>query len=331
MLGSEFPIWVSILLLLIGLAFIIKGADKFVDSAVAVAAKTQVPKVIIGVTIVSLGTTLPEFSVAMLGGIFDRAPIVMGGAIGSTIANIGLVLGTCLLIRPIVVHRKLYWQQGVIMLLAGVIIVLLSIDGYLNRWDALILTAGLAGFIYLSIRQVSAARKNTKDNTVGIEQSLAAVAAPVYSLRRAAAWFILGAAGIGVGATLVVQNAVIVAEWLGISELAIGLTVVALGTSLPEYVTGVTATTKGHGEIVVGNIIGADILDIFWVLGPGALSFSRLTVERQTMVFDYPAMLILMVLLVVFGIAGKQLERWQGGVLLGVYGGYLALMFLLFA
>ena len=144
-------------------------------------------------------------------------------------------------------------------------------------------------------------------------------------------WFIVGAAGVGIGAALIVQNAVIVAGWLGISELAIGLTVVALGTSLPEYVTALTAATKGHGEIAVGNVIGADILDIIWVLGPGALSFSRLTVERQSMVLDYPAMLTMMALLVIFGITGKQLARWQGGVFISLYGGYLVLMFLLFA
>ena len=163
-----------------------------------------------------------------------------------------------------------------------------------------------------------------------IEDVLNEPAAPAYSLKRAVVFFTLGAAGVGVGATLIVQNAVIVANWLGIPELIIGLTIVALGTSLPEYVTGITSVIKGHEEIAVGNIIGADILDIFWVLGPGALSFSSLPVARQTMVLDYPTMLILMALLVVFGLTGRQLSRWHGGVMLGVYGVYLAMMFLLF-
>ena len=331
MLSGEFPIWVNILLFLIGLAIITKGADKFVDSAVVIAERTWVPKVIIGATIVSLGTTLPEFSVSVIAGFLDRPQTTMGDAIGSAICNIGLILGTCLLIRPIVVHRKLYWQQGAIMVFAGVVIMLLSIDGYLSRWDALILTAGLAGYIYYSIRAARVGRKNVKDRVADIEQTLEAVAAPAYSLKRAVVWFIFGTACVVVGATLVVQNAVVVARWLGIPELVIGLTVVALGTSLPEYVTGLTATIKGHGEIVVGNMIGANILDIFWVRGLGGIGFSLLPVERQTMVFDYPVMLTLMVLLVVFGVTGKQLGRWKGGVLLTIYGIYLALMFLLFA
>ena len=331
MLGGEFPIWVNILLLLIGLAVTTKGADKFVDSAVAIAERTWVPKFIIGATIVSLGTTLPEFSVSVMAGFFDRPQTTMGDAIGSTICNIGLILGTCLLIRTVVVSRKLYWQQGAIMLLAGVAIMLLSIDGYLSRWDALILTAGLAGYIYFSVRQARVARQNAKDGIAGVEQTFKTVATPPYSLKKAVVWFILGTAAVVVGATLVVQNAVIVARWLGIPELVIGLTVVALGTSLPECVTALTATIKGHGEIAVGNMIGADILDIFWVRGLGGVGFLLLPVERQTMIFDYPVMLTLMALLVIFGTTGKQLTRWKGGVFLAIYGIYLTLMFLLFA
>ena len=136
----------------------------------------------------------------------------MGDGIGSTICNIGLLLGSCRLIRPITVHRKLHWQQGAIMVLAGVVIMLLSIDGYLSRWDALILTAGLAGYIYYSIRAVKAGRKNAKDRVADIEQSLEAVAAPAFSLRGAVVWFILGAAAVVVGATLIVQNAVVIAH-----------------------------------------------------------------------------------------------------------------------
>lgn len=331
MLGDGFPIWANILLFLVGFAIITKGADKFVDSAVVIAEKTRIPKVIIGATIVSLGTTLPEFSVSVVSGFLNRPQTTMGDTIGSTIVNIGLILGTCLLIRPIMVERKLYWQQGAIMVLGGVVIVLLSLDGYLSRGDALILTAGLAGFIYFSIRQARVARRNAVDATAPAEQTLETIAAPADSARRAVVWFILGAVAVVGGATLVVQNAVVIAHWLGIPELVIGLTVVALGTSLPEYVTGLTATTKGHGEITVGNIIGANILDIFWVRGLGGIGFLLLPVARQTMVLDYPVMLTLMALLVVFGATGRQLARWSGGVLLAIYGIYLALMFLFFA
>ena len=331
MISGDFPIWANILLLLIGLAIVTKAADKFVDSAVAIAERTGVTKVIIGATIVSLGTTFPEFNVSVMAGILDRPQTTMGDTIGSAICNIGLILGTCLLIRSVAVDRKLYWQQGAIMVLAGIVIVLLSIDGYLSRWDALILTAGLAGYIYFSVRQARADRKNAKESIEGVEQTLETDSAPVYSMRRAVTWFIVGVAGVVIGATLVVQNAVFVAQWLGIPELVISVTVVALGTSLPEYVTALTATIKGHGEITVGNMIGADILDVFWVRGLGGVGFALLPVERQTRVLDYPVMLTVMALLVIFGATGKRLTRWEGGVLLAIYGIYLVLIFRLFA
>jgi cation:H+ antiporter len=228
-------------------------------------------------------------------------------------------------------YRKLHWQQAGIMVFAGILIVLLSLDGNLSRWDALILTAGLIGYIYYSIKAARARRTEARNKTADIEQGFDAVYTPAFSLKGAAIWFILGAAGVVVGATLIVQNAVVIARWMGTPELVIGLTVVALGTSLPEYVTGLTATIKGHGEITMGNMIGADILDILWVRGLGGIGFALLPVERQTMVLDYPVMLILMVLLLVFGVTAKQVGRWHGGVLLGIYIIYLALMFTLFA
>ncbi|HEY77875.1 MAG TPA: calcium/sodium antiporter [Dehalococcoidia bacterium] len=329
MFFSDLPIWFTILLLLIGLAIITKGADKFVDSAVTIAQKTLVPKVIIGATIVSLGTTLPEFSVAAFGGIFDRSQTAVGGAIGSTICNIGLILGTCILIRPILLQRRLYWQPAAIMVLAGIAVWLLSLDGYLSRLDSLVLTAGLVGYLYFNIRAISRVRKN-RGNMPGPEPPPEKVTTGQQSLKNAVIWLVVGAISVAIGAILIVETAVNVAHWLGVPELVIGLTVVAFGTSLPEYVTGLTATVKGHGDITLGTMIGADILDILWVLGPGALSFSLLPLERQTLTLDYPVMLTIMVLLAVFTITGRQLARWQGGILIGIYGAYLALMFLLF-
>lgn len=330
MFEGSFPIWLNIVMLLGGLTLITFAADKFVDSAVVIAEKTGVPRMIIGATIVSLGTTLPEFSVMLLGGFFDRAPTAIGGAIGSTICNIGLILGTCILLRPIMAQRRLYWQHGIIMVLAGILVMLLSLDGQLTRCDSLIISAGLVFYIILSIKILGKNRNNSafqlNEETPAANQA----SIPDFSMKKAVVLFIIGAAGVAIGATLIVENAVVVASWLGIPELVIGLTVVAFGTSLPEFVTCLTATRKRHGEIAAGNIIGANILDIFWVLGPGALSFSLLEVEPQTLELDYWAMLTLMGLLVLFGLAGKKLYRWQGGIIVAVYFIYLAFMFTFF-
>ena len=330
MFEGSLPIWLNIVLLLVGLTIITFAADKFVDSAVVIARRTGISPMIIGATIVSLGTTLPEFSVMLLGGFLDRAPTAIGGAIGSTICNIGLILGTCILLRPIIAQRRLYWRHGIIMVLAGILVWLLSLDEILSRVDSLIITVVLIAYIILTLRYFGVSRSEVSPQPAQEDSTIKTVTTPDYSLKKAVILFIIGAGGVALGATLIVENAVIVAGWLGIPELVIGLTVVAFGTSLPELVTCLTATIKRHGEIAVGNIIGADILDVLWVLGPGALSFSRLEVEKQTLVLDYPAMLILMVLLVSFGITGHRLQRWQGGIILGVYLAYLSIMFIYF-
>ena len=149
------------------------------------------------------------------------------------------------------------------------------------------------------------------------------------ALGRQIGLFLLGAAGILIGSILLVGNAKILAAWLGVPELIIGLTAVAIGTSLPEYVTAITATLKGHSELGVGNVIGANILNLLWVLGACAL-VRPLPIEHQTRVLDCPLMLLIMVLLVRMIASDSRLERWEGGVLLGLYVGYLALMFTFF-
>lgn len=153
---------------------------------------------------------------------------------------------------------------------------------------------------------------------------------PVAHLGKEIFWLLLGGLAVVAGATLIVQNTVVVARWLGVPELVIALTLVALGTSLPELVVGITSSVKGHNDIAAGNLIGASILDILWVRGPGGLVFSRLPVEHQTLVLDYPVMLGLAALLIIFLAARKRLSRLNGGILFAIYVGYLAVLFLFF-
>lgn len=329
----DFPIW-NLFLLLTGLALIAKSADKFVDAAVAIAQRLCVPEVIIGATIVSLGTTIPEFTVSITSGIFDRPQTTMGDAIGSNIANIALVLGICLVVRSAAINRRLHLQQGAIMLLASLTVILLSVDGLLCRWDSLILTLGLGGYCYYSVR---AAQRERSGVISGLRQDGAgvptregeAVIPSDACLRRRIAWFAIGAIGVLAGATLIVQNAVIVARGLGVSELVLALTVVAVGTSLPELATAVTATLKGHPGIAVGNMIGACILCLLWVRGVGGFPFSSpLPIEPHMWVLDYPVMLMVMTLLLVFGAMGGQLKRWHGITFLAIYAAYASVLYL---
>ena len=315
------PIWMNALMFLLGMAVIAKGADWFTDSSVSIAEVTHVPKAMIGATIVSLATTFPEFSVSLTAALSHQPQTAIGNAVGSTICNIGLILATVVLVRPMLIERGAVRAQGGFMIAAGAGIILLTLRGTLSRAGGLVLVAGLAAYVWFSVRGALSHRRSQRS-----QEPQAAAPKP---LGREIRLFLLGAVCVVLGSVLLVKNAKILAEWLQVPELIIGLTLVAVGTSLPEYVTAVTATLKGHSELGVGNVIGANILNLVWVLGASAL-VRPLHLAHQTRVLDLPVMLLIMVLLVVMIATGSRLRRWEGAVLLGVYVLYLTAMFALF-
>jgi cation:H+ antiporter len=316
------PTWMNALLFLLGMVIITKGADWFTGASVVIAERTHVPKGVIGATIVSVATTFPEFSVSLTATFFHQPQTAIGNAVGSTICNIGLILATVVLFRPVPIHQETVRKQGLFMIIGGGAVIALSIQGVLTRIGGLILVVGLITYICYSIKTARSHRKN--------QQALKHVKIDSKGLGREIVLFLLGAVCVGIGSMLLVRNAKILAVWLGIPELIIGLTMVAIGTSLPEYVTAITATIKGHSELGVGNVIGANILNIFWVLGVCGL-IHPLHIEHQTRVLDFPFMFSIMVLLVIMVSTDSKLKRWEGGLLFGVYLGYLTLMFTLFA
>ena len=335
---ESLPRWANAVFFLLGMAVITKGADLFTDSAIRLAELSRIPKVIIGATVVSLATTAPEFSVSFVAAVINRPQTTIGNAIGSTICNIGLILGTCALIRAASSEKKIVLQQGTFMLVAAVGITLFSLGGYLEAWAGVIFIIMLAGYIYYSYTTAMRIRRENGTSALaaagGVNVGAPAEAhgnpvPPGQGLSKELGLVLAGGAAVVIGSLLLVQNAAILARWLGIPELIIGLTLVALGTSLPEYVTAFTSTLKGHSDLGVGNIIGANFLDIAWVIGFSSL-VRPLPIERQTLVLDYPFMLLLMGLLVYFGSTNSKIERWQGGTLFGIYILYLILMFSLF-
>lgn len=322
----------DLVLFAVAIALISKGADWFTEAAVKIAEATHVPKVIIGATIVSIATTMPEFSVSAIATVQNETDMAIGNAIGSCICNIGLILGTCTLARASTTDKTLLTQQGGFMIGSGILIFLLTLGGRLGRWGGIILVIGLAAYIYYSVRTAKARRdKALIEKTVEEEDARFPVRP---TLRNEIIWFLIGSAFVVGGSRLLVYTGIRLAELLGVPKLVISLTLVALGTSLPEYVTALTATIKGHQELSVGNIIGADILDIVWVLGgcslirplplnpePPFLGFP------QTQSLDIPVMFLLMILLVVFGYSKGKLRRWQGGVLFIIYVIYIVVLF----
>ncbi|MFC1940552.1 calcium/sodium antiporter [Chloroflexota bacterium] len=317
------PIWLSFVLFVAGGVIITKAADYFVDAAINISVATHIPKILIGGTIVSVATTAPEFCVSFIATVQGKADVAIGNSIGSCIINIGLIAGTCVLIRAVTVEKKRVLKQGAFMLAAGVLVYALSIGGVLTRLDGGILVVGLGAYLYYCTRTCRADMKGACVEELPDEGQKTNLAKQFLILSA-------GAIGIVIGSTLLVGNVTPIARFLGVPDLIIALTLVSLGTSLPEYVVSLTAAIKRHGDLGIGNIIGADILDIFWVLG-GCSLYSPLTVTRQTMILDYPFMLLLMALLVVFRFTNHRIERWEGGTLFGLLVVYLTLMFYHFA
>lgn len=319
---AALPIWMNVLLLLLGMAVITKGADWFTDASVVIAEITRVPKAIIGATIVSVATTFPEFCVSLAATLSHQPQTAIGNAVGSTICNIGLILATVVLVRPVTIEQDTIRKQGLFMIVAGGAIIALTIGGVLSRVGGFILAVGLLTYVYYSVRTARSHRRG--------QQALEYLEGESKkTLGREIGLFLLGATGVAIGSVLLVKNAKILAEWLKVPELIIGLTIVAVGTSLPEYVTAITATFKGHGELGVGNVIGANILNLLWVLGMCGL-IRPLPIEYQTRVLDFPFMLLIMVLLFTMTTIDSKLKRWEGGTLFGVYVVYLTLIFTLF-
>ncbi len=258
--------WVPLLVLIFGLVTLVWSADRFLSGAASVAGHLGISKMLIGLTVVSLGTSAPEILVALTAAIEGNPLLAVGNAIGSNIANIGMVLGITAMIAPLpfssgVLRKELPWLLG-----ATFLTLWLLFDLQLTRIDGVILLTAMALIMY---RLVKTQQTTTEGVTVSIEEELDELQA--LSTGKAVFWLIAGLIILLVSAEMLVWAATRIAEWLGVSELVIGLTVVAVGTSLPELAATVGAAIKGHSDIAIGNVVGSNILNILVVLSVPAL------------------------------------------------------------
>lgn len=322
----------TVLLFIIGLVIIIKGGDWFVEAAVWVAEITGVPKMLIGATIVSLATTLPELFVSVIAVANNAQGLGVGNAVGSVICNTGLILAISILIRPSAVERKLFYTKFIIMAVSLVILFFVSFNRSISRWESIPLFAMLAVFIYYNIHHVRKGNFECQKEIVHVDTHRKEVTVNVLK-------FILGAAGIVCGAELLVHNGIRIAHELGVSDGVIGVTIVALGTSLPELVTTITSLKKKQTEMGIGNILGANILNITLILstctlisnGPLAITPERIpvlsTVMPRTLYIDIPVASVLFALLIIPPIIFKgRLKRLQGALMLAVYMAFIAFL-----
>ena len=308
------------LLFVLGTILVVKGGDIFVDSAVKVSKATGLPEFFIGATIVSLGTTLPEVTVSSTAVLKGYTEMSVGNSLGSIICNLGLILGLVNLLSPSRVEGKAFKIKSFVLVSSLLIFSLLSLDRGIARLDSAILLLLLVAYIgydaYTVKRRKSESVKKSITPLSGKEKIKTTVN------------FFLGVIGIIIGSNLLVNNGVEIAQYIGVPEAVISLTMIALGTSLPELVTSLTALVKGYKGLSVGNILGANILNIFLVIGVSS-SISGLSITAQNLYLDVPVALLLSFILIIPSLKSKRISRIQGIVLLSAYVGYLALLYTL--
>ena len=319
---------IPVLLFAVGLVLLIKGGDWFVDGATDIAEHFHVPELIIGATVVSLGTTLPEVMVSATSAISGHGEIAYGNAIGSIICNTSLIAAITIAVRPAPIDSKtLVLPVGFFFAAATIYCLNTYLTGYFGRPIGFVLLLILALYLVFTIRQ---GLKNPSQSEQEEETK------QERSLGMSIVMLIVGAALIAVGAKLLVDNGTLIAQALGVPESVIALTFVALGTSLPELVTAITSLVKGHGSLSLGNVIGANILNLVLVSGvsivlkPFAIpQSSTLFGINASLVLDIPLMLFVMAFLTIPALLTKKLHRSQGIVLLCIYAAFCVIQFVM--
>ena len=324
-------IFLAILMLILGLVLIIKGGDWFVDSSIWIARVASIPEIIIGATIVSIGTKRPEFLTSLtsvIKGLGDAAELgaftdlAIGNAVGSMMCNTGLILALVMIIKPPKTEGKSFVVRGVYVLVITLLVAIFSFTGStLGLVEGIILL--VAFVLFMTINVVDAVKENklTGDDMKKREEREKALQE---NKLKMIAFFVLGAVGIALGAVLLVDSSKSICEALKIPEQIVGITVVAVGTSLPELVTSMTSLKKGTANIGVGNILGAHIINATLIIGTiSTISGSGLNVNWITKNVALWVLLGIMVILVVPSIFTKKTSRWQGGAILAAYVGYM--------
>ena len=335
---------VPVLLFILGLIMLIKGGDWFVDGAVSVAHRFHLPELLIGATVVSIGTTLPEVMVSATSAVSGHGEIAYGNAIGSVICNTALIAAITVAVRPGKVERRsLAMPVAFFFLAAALYSAVAYTTGEFTRPIGIGLLLIFAAYIFITVRSALGERKSGRCEA-GAELQEPSLASPVQesdkntdgepSVARAVIMLVAGAALIAVGANLLVTNGTLIASALGVPESVIALTFVALGTSLPELVTAITSLVKGHGSLSLGNVVGANLFNLVLVSGvsvtlsPFAVPCEKtLAGMNASLALDIPLMLLTMAILTVPALAKGKLSRAQGIILLAVYAGFCIFQF----
>lgn len=314
-------VWLAVVLLVVGIIFIIKGGDFFVDASVWVAEVLKMPKFLIGATIVSIATTLPEMIVSIIAVTGGNFAISIGNALGSVTANTGLILAISAIFIGGVIERRDFGIKSILIIASTLIIFIFGLTGSFGILPSVLLLVVLIYYMY----ETAVCAKNSS-NVVEKNDATDQTKVKTKTLIINVIKFIVGAAGIILGADLLVENAKLLASAIGISDGIIAITIVAIGTSLPELITTVTSIVKKQGDLGVGNIIGANIIDLVLILPVCSfISRGQLIIEPQSMYLDIPACLLISLVAVLPTLIYKKFTKIQGAFLLILYITYIIL------
>ena len=333
---------IPVLLFILGLILLIKGGDWFVDGAVGIAHRFNMPEILIGATVVSIGTTLPEVMVSAGGALKGVGAMAYGNALGSIICNTALIAAITIAVKPSTIDRKSMKTPVIFFAIAALIYVFVSyFSGSFSRLTGIILLALFVIYMILSVRQAMGAKtEESNDTTEAVKETADEDnASPIKSFKNSTAkdifFLILGATLIAYGANLLVDNGTIIATKLGVPDAVIALTFVALGTSLPELVTAITSLAKGSGALSLGNIIGANMFNIILVTGlsvtlaPFDIPFDKTIAGiNSSLVVDIPVMIFVSLVMIVPALIRGKMSRIQGIILLATYAGFCAFQFI---
>lgn len=320
--GSLFMV---LLLFAAGLLCIIKGGDLFVDAASWIAEASGIPKFIIGATVVSFATTMPEMLVSVFAALQGNADIAVGNAVGSVTANVGLIMCVALICMECAMTRKQFGVKACLLLAAILALFGFTRDGQLSVLESVLILVIFVGFLIESLiaaRQEQGSELPAQEERPKIDKKTV-----LLNIGK----FLLGAAGIVLGAQLLIDNGSALARMLGVPDAVIAATMIAIGTSLPELVTTLTAIKKKQASLSVGNIIGANIMDLTLIMPLCAVIQGKpMTVERQGMLLDIPACLIICAAALIPALVQGKFKRWIGYLIGGLYIAYLIIMFTCF-
>jgi cation:H+ antiporter len=316
---------IDLVQLCFGLLLLVAGAEALVRGASRLAESTGVSPLVVGLTVVAFGTSAPELAVSIQSVLGGSPDLAVGNAVGSNIFNVLFILGLAALVAPLTVAQRLVRIDVPLLIVVSLGLYALAFDGQISRLDGCVLFTGIVAYTIFAIRSARRARPEVRtqyQEVFGVQRSSAG---PRVALMLQAIWVVAGLALLILGSRWLVSGSVGIARGFGVSELVIGLTVIAAGTSMPELATSVMASVRGQRDIAVGNVVGSNLFNILAVLGASATVSSRgVAVAPGALALDIPIMIVVAVACLPVFFTGHRIDRWEGVLFLGYYVAYTA-------